>query len=69
MLSQGGGAVHGNGLDLLPEEGVDEDENTLDDISGDEVSRFLNRTKKTWEIISEKILNRNRENYFLQKRF
>ena len=55
MLSQGGGAVHGNGLDLLPEEGVDEDENTLDDISGDEVSRFLNRTKKTWEIISEKI--------------
>ena len=55
MLLQGGGAVHGNGLDLLPEEGVDEDENTLDDISGDEVSRFLNRTKKTWEIISEKI--------------
>ena len=55
MLSQGGGAVHGNGLDLLPEEAVDEDENTLDDISGDEVSRFLNRTKKTWEIISEKI--------------
>ena len=36
---QGGGAVQGNGLDLLPEEGgVDEEENTLDDISGDEVS-------------------------------
>ena len=31
--------MHGNGLDLLPEEGVDEDENTLDDISGDEVRR------------------------------
>ena len=41
MLSQGGGAVHGNGLDLLPEEGVDEDENTLDDISGDEVGEVF----------------------------
>ena len=55
---QGGGAVQGNGLDLLPEEGgVDEEENTLDDISGDEVSRFLNRTKITLEMRSEKILN------------
>ena len=39
---QGGGAVQGNGLDLLPEEGgVDEEENTLDDISGDEVRALL----------------------------
>ena len=39
---QGGGAVQGNGLDLLPEEGgVDEEENTLDDISGDEVRSML----------------------------
>ena len=39
---QGGGAVQGNGLDLLPEEGgVDEEENTLDDISGDEVGEVF----------------------------
>ena len=39
---QGGGTVQGNGLDLLPEEGgVDEEENTLDDISGDEVSEVF----------------------------
>ena len=39
---QGGGTVQGNGLDLLPEEGgVDEEENTLDDISGDEVRSML----------------------------
>ena len=38
--------MHGNGLDLLPEEAVDEDENTLDDISGDEVSHFCHFPSK-----------------------
>ena len=49
MASFQGGAVHGNGLDLLPEEGVDEDENTLDDISGDEVSRLCCE-RNNWDI-------------------
>ena len=46
---QGGGAVQGNGLDLLPEEGgVDEEENTLDDISGDEVSEVFVVLRTRW---------------------
>ena len=46
---QGGGAVQGNGLDLLPEEGgVDEEENTLDDISGDEVSEVFAVLRTRW---------------------
>ena len=64
---QGGGAVQGNGLDLLPEEGgVDEEENTLDDISGDEVGEVFVVLS---DILGESCSSKNRlGNWDLAKR-